>query len=443
MDKFKITGGNKLLGEIRVSGAKNVAMKVILAGLLTDEDIFIKNVPHISSVLGTGEMVKSLGVVTTFGNNHTLTINGANIKSHNISLELGQLYRTATMVLGPLLARFGKAVVPNPGGCRIGKRPVDRHIEGLKKMGAKIKYKDGFFYATCDRLTGTRFRFESNTHTGTETLILAGVLAEGETVLENAAAEPEVDDLIRLLDLMGAKIRRVNSRTIVIQGVSKLSGCEFSIMPDRNEAITFAIAAVASGGDIIVEGTQREYLKSFLSLLDRAQAGWEPITDYKTRFFASGKLKSTDIVTKPHPGFMTDWQAPWALLMTQTEGISSIHETVYEDRFAYVSQLRKMGASIDFYHPKIDHPSAFYNFNWSDRKEGYCQAIKIHGPTRLHNGILEVTDLRAGITLVLAALIAEGESVIWGIEHIERGYENIEEKLKKLGAKIKRAKDLP
>lgn len=442
MDKLKIIGGNKLTGEIKVSGAKNVAMKVILAGLLTDEPIFVKNVPLISSVVGTAEMLKPLGLKTTFGSDHTMTINGENLKTHKISLELGQLYRTATMVLGPLLSRFGRGVVPNPGGCRIGKRPIDRHIEGLKAMGAKITYRDGFFYAQAEKLRGTRFKFTNNTHTGTETLILAAVLAEGETVLENAAAEPEIDNLIEILILMGAKIRRTNSRTIVIQGVTKLSGCEFTIMPDRNEVITFAIAAIATGGDIIVEDTQRHNLASFLNSLTNAHAGWEPISDNKTRFFAGNNLLSTDVVIEVYPGFMTDWQAPWALLMTQADGTSTIHETIYEDRFGYVSQLRKMGAEIDFYHPKVKNPPKFYNFNWSDRKKENCQAIKISAPVKLHNAIMEVTDLRAGITLVLAALIANGESVIRGIEHIERGYENIEERLQRLGGKIQRITDL-
>lgn len=445
MNKLIITGGNKLTGEIKVSGAKNVAMKVILAGLLTDETIFVKNVPHISSVFGTSEMLKPLGLATTFGGNHTMKINGDNVKSHKISLELGQLYRTATMVLGPLLSRFGKAVVPNPGGCRIGKRPIDRHVEGLKAMGVKIKYQGGYFYATASKLKGTRFRFDSNTHTGTETLILAAVLADGETVLENAAAEPEIDNLIELLNLMGARIKRIGERTIVIHGVKKLTGCEFTIMPDRNEVITFAIAAILSDGDITVENVQKQYIKSFLKNLNTAGGGWEPISEDKMRFFApKRRLKATNVTTGSYPEFMTDWQAPWALLMTQAHGISSIHETIYENRFGYVSELKKMGAKIDFYQPQISDPYKFYNFHWSDRKKGYCQAIKIFGSNKkLHNAILEVSDLRAGITLVLAALIARGESVVRGIEHIERGYENIEERLQKLGGKIKRVQDLP
>lgn len=442
MDRFEIIGGNKLKGSIKVSGAKNAAMKVLLCGLLTEDKIVIKNIPKISSVIGTAEMLKYMGVKIDFISPHTVSIIGRHLKSHAIPLELGQL-RTAPMVLGPTLIKFGKAAVPNPGGCRIGKRPIDRHIEGLIKMGAKIDYKDGYFYATADKLHGVNYRFHSNTHTGTETLILAAVLAEGETILENAAAEPEVDDLIKLLNLMGGKIKRTKQRTIVISGVKKLNGCEFTIMPDRNEIISYALGAIASGGDIIIENTQREYLGSFLQNLTKCHAGWDIISAHKIRFYFKGKLRPTDIITQAYPGFMTDWQSPWALLMTQVQGISTIHETIYEDRFSYIWQLKKMGAKIDFYKPEVENPSSFYNFNWSDRKQGYCQAVKISGPTKLHNAILEVDDLRAGITLVLAALIADGKSVIRGIEHIERGYEDIERRLQGLGGKIKRVEDLP
>lgn len=441
MEKFIIKGGNKLTGEVKVSGAKNVAMKVILAGLLTDKPIFVRNIPLISSVYGTADIIRRLGVKVDIQTNHSLIIRGGESKKVAVPLELGGLYRTATMTLGPLLARYGKAVVPNPGGCRLGKRPIDRHIQGLKAMGAKITYKDGFFHATTSSLHGVKYKFSKNTHTGTETLILAAVLAKGETVLENAAEEPELDDLIRMLNLMGARIRRIKSRTIVINGVNKLSGCEFEIMPDRNEVVTFAIAAIASGGDVTVEGTQREYLKSFLSKLDEAKGGWEPISATKTRFYTTGKLVASDVITSPYPGFMTDWQAPWTLLMIQANGCSTIHETIYEDRFGYVKELRKMGAKIDFFHSKVADPENFYNFNWSDREKNTFQAIKIHGPKTLHEAILEVTDLRAGATLVLAALITDGESVVWGTEHIDRGYESIEKRLQKLGAKIKRIRE--
>lgn len=442
MDKFIVKGGKKLSGRIRVSGAKNVAMKLPLLGLLTQKPIYVSNIPLISSVYGSIDIVRPLGVKAVFKSNHLLTVNGDNIISYKVPLEFGGLFRTATMTMGPLLCRFGKAIVPNPGGCRLGKRPIDRHIEGLKKMGAKIKYKDGYFFAETDGLNGINYRFAKNTHTGTETLILAAVLAEGETILENAALEPEIDDLIRLLNLMGAKIKRKSQRTIVISGVTELNGAEFEIMPDRNEVVTFAIAALASSGDIVIEGARREYLKAFLAKLDEIGLCWEPINSSQTRFYSEDRLlKSTNITTSSYPGFMTDWQAPWALLMTQADGISEIHETIYEDRFGYVSELKKMGAQITFYKPHVVNPSQTYNFNWSDKVDDKCQAIRIKGPSKLHNAVLEVMDLRAGATLLLAAIISQGESVIIGIEHIDRGYEKIEERLKSIGADIRRVSD--
>ncbi len=439
MEKIIITGGRKLHGITHVSGAKNVAMKVILAGLLTDKPIYIRNTPLISSIRGTADIVKPLGVKVDIKSDHSMTIKGDNMGGFSVPLELGGLYRTATMVLGPLLARYGKAEVPNPGGCRLGKRPIDRHIQALEHMGAKIRYKNGFFYAEASALVGAKIKFSHNTHTGTETVILAAVLARGETVIENAASEPEIDNLISLLNMMGAKIKRKSPRLIVISGVKRLIGAEFEIMPDRNEAVTFAIAAVATGGDIIIEGAQKIYLESFLSKLDQTGSKWMEIRKDVIRFYRQKtKLSSCDVVTKYHPEFMTDWQAPWALLMTQAQGMSTIHETVYEDRFGYVPELLKMGANINFYDPKISNPNDFYNFNWSDRREGTQHAIRIQGSTTLHNAILEVTDLRAGATLVLGALLAHGQSIVHGVEHIDRGYEKIEERLRKIGADIKR-----
>jgi UDP-N-acetylglucosamine 1-carboxyvinyltransferase len=437
MDKLIIQGGSRLQGEIKVSGAKNVAMKVILAGLLTEKTLIISNIPHISSVFGTIDIVKHLGLDVKL-ENHTLELHGDKVNNASIPLECGGLYRTAPMMMGPLLARFGQAVVPNPGGCRLGKRPIDRHIDGLEAMGAKIEYKQGYFYASAKKLHGAKYRFKQNTHTGTETLILAAVLAYGETVIENASAEPEVDDLIKLLNIMGGKIHRKKERTIVIEGVKDLNGAHFTIMPDRNEVVTFAIAAYTTGGKITIHDVQIKHLESFFEGLKKVGAHYEIHDADKVTFYAAKKLKSTDIITTAHPGFMTDWQAPWAILMTQAHGTSTIHETVYEDRFGYASQLVKMGARISFFHPDVKNPESFYNFNWDDRQKNQFQAISIEGPTRLHNAVLEATDLRAGATLVLAALSAQGESIIRGIEHIDRGYEKLEERLIRLGAHIKR-----
>lgn len=440
MEKFVINGGQPLQGSITPSGAKNVAMKTIVASILSDEKVTVRNIPLISSVTGTAAIVKPLNVKVTFSNDKSVVIDPTDLSEHKIPLELGGLFRTATMTIAPLLARFGKAVVPNPGGCRLGKRPIERHIEGLKAMGADITYKDGFFHASTAGLHGTKFRFNKNTHTGTETLIIAAVLAKGTTVIENAALEPEVDDLIAFLNSMGAKIKRSKDKTIVIEGVSHLHGTDFTIMSDRNEAVTFAIGAYVTKGDIFVKNIKKELIAAFLEKLKEAKASFE-IDPGGIRFFNGESYKATDVVTKPEPGFMTDWQAPWALFATIGGGVSTIHETIYESRFGYVSELRKMGARIDFFNPKVTNPVKYYNFNWEDRNPQYFQAIKIYGPTVLHNAVVEVGDLRAGATLVLAALGASGQSVVLGIEHIDRGYENFEKQLVNLGANIKRVKE--
>ncbi len=435
MDKFIITGGKPLHGNVKVAGAKNVAMKVILASLLTDEELTIRNIPLISSVLGTLQIVAPLGVKYKISG-HILKLKYSDSTNYQVPLELGGLYRTAPMAMAPLLARLGKAVVPNPGGCRLGKRPIDRHIEALKEMGAVIKYRQGYFYAE-GKLYGGKIKFQKNTHTGTETVLLGSVLAKGKTVIENAAEEPEVDDLIRLLNEMGARIQR-QGRTILVTGVEKLHGVDFRIMYDRNEVVTYATAAIVTGGDVIVQGTQRHYIKAFLESLDQCGAGWEPSGQDRTRFYKKDGLKSSHIVTAPHPGFMTDWQAPWAVLATQATGLSTIHETVFESRFSYVAELKKMGAKITFFDPVVKDAQSLYNFNWQDRVKGFHQGIKILGPTPLHEAVLEITDLRAGATLVLAALAARGTSVLHGVEHIDRGYENFDKQLTKLGADIKR-----
>lgn len=442
MDKFVISGGEPLKGEVFVSGAKNVALKVLLAALLSDEEVVIENIPLITDFYLMTEIIKKLGVETKIlEDKHKIVMKNKGIKNFKIPLEMGARLRTSSMAIAPLLARFGRALIPNPGGCRIGARPINRHVAGLEKMGAKVKYcpEDGYFHAQAKKLLGTDYTFSKNTHTGTETLILAAVLAEGETVLENAAQEPEVDDLIKLLNLMGAKIRRIAPRKIIIKGVKKLHGARFKIMPDRNEVVTFAIAALATKGDLLIHGVQRENLRAFLEKIDEIGGGWEPIDERTARVYSKGELSSTNIVTAPHPGFMTDWQAPWAVLMTQAKGISIIHETVFENRLLYAKELQKLGAKIEFFNPEVKDPEEFYNFNWRDNNPSYHHAIRIFGPVSLHNGVLEVTDLRAGATLVLAALVAPGESFIYGIHHIDRGYEDIEGRLKKLGAKIKRA----
>jgi len=435
-----VTGGKKLKGRVKVSGSKNVAIKLPIASLLTSEEINISNVPLISSFYKTLDIVKMLGSEYKISD-HTLSIKTPKITAFTIPLEMGALVRTSTMTAGPLLARYGRAVVPNPGGCRLGARPIDRHIEGLEKMGAKIEYKEGMFVGVAPNgLKGANYSFEKNTHTGTETLILAAVLAKGKTVLENAAEEPEIDDLIYLLNLMGADVKRVKSRTIVINGVKKLGGAKFVVQPDRNELVTFACAAIATRGDIFIEYKDKENIKAFLKELDTAGIPYEESSE-GYRFYYSGEFKGTNVTTLPHPGFMTDWQSPWMTLMTKAKGVSTMHETIYENRFAVVGELNKMGAGIELFNPKVKNPKSFYNFNWDDNKPEFFHAAGIVGPKVLHSAVLNICDLRAGATLIIAALIADGQSVLYGIEHIDRGYEDFEKRLKLLGADIKRAKE--
>ena len=442
MQRFEIIGGRKLKGRIEVFGSKNVVLKVLVAACLTGEEIFIDNVPLISDVYAMAEIIEHLGGKIEF-KDHRLTIKVEDFISSKIALEKAAETRTSFMFLAPLLARKKEAIIPNPGGCRIGARPIDRVIGGLKKMGVKVKYnsKDGFFHATAPNgLNGAYYKFEKSTHTGTETMLIVAVLAKGKTVLENAAQEPEIDELIAFLRRMGAKIVREKPRRIVIQGVEKLHKASFIIAPDRNEVVTFAVGAIITQGDIFIKDIAKRGLEEFLEMLKKIGAGFE-IKKNGIRFYYKGPLKSSDVATSFYPGFMTDWQGPWAVLMTQANGISTLHETVYENRFNYVGELRKMGAEIELFNPKVRNPAKFYNFNIKDDKKTNLHAAKITGPVNLHNGILTMTDIRAGATLVLGALVASGESVLFGLEYLDRGYEQFEQRLKSLGAKIKRRED--
>lgn len=443
MDKLIINGGKKIKGEISIFGSKNVALKVLVAACLTEEEVIIENIPLISDFITMIEIIRDLGGEVSI-NDHCASIRVKKISNERIALDKAAEVRTSFMFLAPLLARMGKAIIPNPGGCRIGARPIDRIIDGLKKMGVKIDYEseDGYFHATArGGLKATNYKFSKNTHTGTETMILASVLAKGKTILENSAQEPEVDELINFLNQMGADVKRTNSRTIEIKGVSKLNGTKFQIGSDRNEIVTFAVAGIITQGDILIKDINKIGLVEFLDELDKVGGGYEE-KENGIRFYYKGPLKPSSITTSFYPGFMTDWQGPWAVLMTKALGQSIIHEAVYENRFGYVKELEKMGAKIELFNPVVKDPNKFYNFNINDDKKDFFHAAKIFGPVQLHNGIVEVYDLRAGATLVLAALAAKGESVIFGVEHLDRGYENFEERLRNLGASIKRVSEI-
>lgn len=437
MKKYIINGGSKLSGEVKIEGAKNVALKAIVAACMTSDEVILHNIPQISDVLYTLEMVKNFGGnIERHGN--TVKIKVEEIRNVRLHLETAAKMRASSLFFAPFILRNGSAEIPNPGGDRIGARRIDMHIEGLNKLGVEIISKDdGYFYAHAPKLKGANYRFKKNTHTGTEQMILASVLADGETVLENCALEPEIDELIELLNLMGGNIKREADRKIKIIGVEKLHGAEYTIKSDRNEAVTFAIASALTGGNIWLQDINMAVLESFNDKFKKAGGEIEVNDERGVRFYIKDKIKPTDVSTEIYPGFMTDWQGPWCVLMTQADGESIIHETIYEDRFQYVHELKKMGADIELFNPKVDNPREFYNFNYDDCTSETRHAIRIKGKTKLNNAVLTMMDLRAGATIVLASLIAEGESVIYGIDQIERGYANFDERLKKLGANIK------
>lgn len=438
LEKFIVTGGKQLQGTMTISGAKNVALKALVAACLTDEEVVIENVPRISDVFVMIDIIKDLGGSILL-QDHTVTVKVETFRKEEISLESAARSRTTAMFMVPLLYRNSTALIANPGGCRLGARPIDRIIEGLQQMGAHIYYDrdDGYFHAKTPGFHGVTYRFEKNTHTGTETLLIAASVAKGKTTLENAAEEPEIDELIALLNKMGANIKRTNPRTIEIEGVPKLRGARTRIRPDRNEIVTMAIAGILTQGDIFIQDIDGVDIAEFIEKLSEIGGGVEEVSS-GIRFFYRGKLAPTQIVTSPYPGFMTDWQAPWSVLMTKAQGASTIHEAVFENRFGYVPELKKMGAQIELFNPRVDNPVSFYNFNLSDDKPGNYHAIRIHGPTNLHNAVVTISDLRAGATLVLGALAAKGKSTIFGVEHLERGYEEFDKRLKSLGAEIKR-----
>lgn len=441
MEKFIIKGGHQLNGKITVGGAKNVSLKALVAACLTEDEVVIHNIPLISDFLIMAEIIRDLGGEVEISG-HTARVRVTEFKKHSITLEQASHVRTSAMFIAPLLARYNEAIIPNPGGCRLGARPIDRLINGIKEMNVAITYhsEDGYFHAQTKGLSAVTYTFEKNTHMGTETLILTSVLAKGTTVLKNAAEEPEIDDLILFLNSMGAKVRRSGKREITIVGVKKLHGTEFTISPDRNEIITFAIAAIVTKGSIFIPDANSVDLNGFIEKLKEAGGGIE-IKNNGISFFYKQPLHAVNIETKIYPGFMTDWQAPWAVMMTQAEGISIVHETVFENKLGYVRELRKMGAKIRFFNPQIENPAEFYNFNPEDDKPSYYHAIKITGPTVLHNAVINMVDLRAGAAVVLAALIAKGETVIHGVYLVDRGYENLEGRLQSLGADIKRVNE--
>ncbi len=439
MSKLIITGGTPLYGSVRVGGAKNASYKIMIAALLADSPSRLLNLPNISDVDLTSQIINDLGGKVEKRGERMLSVDPTSLEKNCLSSKVGQASRASTIFLPVLLAKFGHAIVPLPGGDKIGKRPLERHFAGLQALGAQVTIRDGQIEAVLPmgKFQGNTYRFIKNSHTGTETLLMAAVLAEGITVLENAAQEPEVLDLVAFLNTLGARIELAGPRMFRITGVKNLHGAIYKIMPDRNEVVSYACAAIATKGDIVVENARPDHLAAFLQKLDDVGAGYQ-IGDYGIRFFYQGPLSATNVTTAIHPGFMTDWQPLWATLIAHAQGESLIHETVMQSRFQYVEPLQKMGAQIELFQPQVSNRDETYNFNLADERDDEKHALKIIGPTTFTGGEFEIHDLRAGATLILAALSGTGQTILHNLDQIDRGYEQFDARLCQLGAKIER-----
>ena len=416
MDKLQIQGGIPLDGEIRISGSKNATLPILAGCLLADGPVTVSNVPHLQDVTTMIELLGRMGVSVTVDEKMRIEVDAATIREFFAPYQLVKTMRASILVLGPLLARFGRADVSLPGGCAIGARPVNIHVAGLQAMGADIHIENGYIKARASRLKGARLVLETVTVTGTENLMMAATLAEGETVLENAAREPEVVDLANFLIAMGADIRGAGTDRIVIHGVERLHSCEYEVLPDRIETGTYLVAGAITAGRVRVKHTRPQHLEAVIDKLQEAGATVNAGENWIEIDMRGRRPQAVDIRTAPYPAFPTDMQAQFAALNTIASGVGTIIETIFENRFMHMLEMRRMGAEI--------------------RLEGNTAIIK--GVERLTAAPVMATDLRASASLILAALIAEGRTEIERIYHIDRGYEAIEEKLQQLGAKIRR-----
>lgn len=420
MDRFLVSGPNRLAGSVTAAGAKNAALPALAATLLTDQPVRLERVPAVRDIVSMRMLLASLGVESTADTNTVVTDPDPRADAFAAPYELVKKMRASVLVLGPLLARRGQARVSLPGGCAIGVRPIDQHLAALEALGATITLEHGYVHASAPVLRGARFRFAMPTVTGTENTLMAAVLAKGPSRFENCACEPEIVDLVALLRAMGARIEGEGGPTIEVDGVEELHGANHTIVGDRIEAGTYLIAAALTGGDVTVEGIEPSALGSLLEVL--SDVGSHVSTgDRQVRVARSGNLRSADITTAPHPGFPTDLQAQFVALMTQAEGVATVRETVFENRFQHVAELARMGARITI--------------------DGHI--ARISGPARLTGANVMATDLRASACLVLAALVAEGDSLVRRIYHLDRGYERMEANLVALGARVERVAGPP
>ncbi len=419
MDKLRIRGRATLNGELRASGAKNSAVKMLAASLLANEPVTISNVPHLRDITTMIELLGSLGVEVVIDEKMNIEIHANTIKRFTAPYDLVRTMRASFLVLGPMLAHYGQAEVSLPGGCAIGPRPVDQHLRGLEALGAKIEMSDGYVKASVDgRLKGTHILFDFSTVGGTEHIMMAATLAEGQTILENCAREPEIVDLAECLNAMGAEIRGQGTDTIVINGVESLSGCHHRVIPDRVEAGTYLIAAAATGGRIRIRDIRPEHLEAVLIKLEAAGATVATGEDWIELDMEGRRPRAVSLVTAPYPAFPTDLQAQIIAMNAVAEGTATIKETIFENRFMHVHEMNRMGARI--------------------RLDGNNTIAIVEGVDRLQGAPVMANDLRASVSLVIAGLVAEGETIVNRIYHIDRGYEQVEEKMHSLGADISR-----
>ncbi len=415
MEKLLISGGIPLKGEVKISGAKNSVLPILAASLLCEEDLIIGNVPHLQDVTTTISLLTEMGANLSIDEKMKVSVNAASVKKFYAPYEMVKTMRASILVLGPLLAHFGEAKVSLPGGCAIGSRPVNLHIDGLKAMGANIKVEDGYIFAKAKKLKGAKITLPIATVTGTENLMMAAVLANGQTIIKNAAKEPEIIDLANCLRLMGAQIKGDGTSSITVDGVRELRGCNYDVLPDRIETATFLVAAAITKGKLTLTHTRPDTLKIIIEKLKKAGADISIKNDI-INIEVNKQLNSVNITTNPYPDFPTDMQAQFIALNSISKGKSKVVESVFENRFMHVQELVRMGANIDI------------NGN----------VATIDGVKSLTGAPVMATDLRASASLILAGLVAKGETVVDRIYHIDRGYECIEEKLTKLGANIKR-----
>ncbi len=421
MAKIVVTGGNALNGEVNVSGAKNAVLPILCATLLADAPVEITNVPHLHDVITTVKLLGELGAKVTIdqgtlSRGSAIVVDPRSVNQHVAPYELVKTMRASILVLGPLLAKYGAAEVSLPGGCAIGSRPVDQHIKGLQALGAEITVENGFIKARAERLKGGRFTFDMVSVTGTENVLMAAVLAEGTTVLENAAMEPEVTDLAHCLIALGAKIEGLGTARLVIEGVDRLAGGRHAVLPDRIETGTFLVAAAMTGGRVVMRNARPDTLDAVLAKLAEAGATIETTQDTITLDMHGRRPKAVNLTTAPYPAFPTDMQAQFMALNCIADGVGVVNETIFENRFMHVNELLRLGADIQV--------------------EGHTAICR--GVERLSGAPVMATDLRASASLILAGLVADGDTTIDRIYHLDRGYENIEEKLGALGARIRR-----